>query len=358
MSPEFRPPPFIDALDFSREDVHQARINGTLLTISPMLPRTCNLRCRHCYTSAGKPDADNLSLDEIKSIVVQAKALGARTVRIAGHGEPLLWPDIWELIDFVTDCGMKTMFFTNGTMIGHKEAEWLLTRPVSLIVKFNSKKPEIQDYICGRRGAFQKIQAGIQALLDVGFNTSNPYRMGIESGIFPQNYEELPDIYRWARDHSIIPYFELTMHGGRGAINEEMHVTREQARRLFELLLEIDQTEYGYTWFPSPPYVGFPCDKLFYNVVVNHNGTVQPCYGINIPLGNVRVEPLSQIMRSPILRDLRSLDRMHGNCGACALHDKCYFGCRCDAFCHGDVFGSYHMCWHYPVDEFALQEQK
>ncbi|MGB9879422.1 MAG: radical SAM protein, partial [Anaerolineae bacterium] len=228
-----QPPPFLDGLDFSKEDVQRARFGGTLLTISPMLPRTCNLRCRHCYTSGGKMDEDNLTLDEIKQIVIQAQSLGARTVRIAGHGEPLLWPDIWELIDFVAWQNMKTVFFTNGTQIGHNQAEWLFQRPVSVIVKFNSRKPEVQDYICRKKGAFEEIQAGILALLDVGFNTKNPYRMGIESGIFPQNYEELPDIYRWARDHSIIPYFELTMHGGRGASHEEMHVTRDQAQRLF-----------------------------------------------------------------------------------------------------------------------------
>lgn len=351
MASDLRSPPYVDALDFSKEEIHRARINGTLLTISPMLPRLCNLRCRHCYTAAGKPDDDNLSLDELKRIVLGARDLGARTVRIAGHGEPMLWPYLWELIDFTTSCGMKTIFFTNGTKIRHKEAEWLLQRPVSVIAKFNSRKPEVQDYICNRRGAFDMIQAGIRALLDVGLNTRDPFRMGIESGIFPQNYHELPDIYRWARDNSVVPYFELTMHGGRGATNEDMHVTRDEARRLFERLLCIDETEYGYTWFPAPPYVGFPCNKLFYNVVINHDGTVQPCYGINIMVGNVRKQPLAEIVQSPILRKLRNcMDHMHGNCGACKLHDKCYFGCRCDAFCHGDVFGSYHMCWHHPVE--------
>ncbi len=51
----------------------------------------CNARCIACYTKAGKEKPDVLTLEEKKSVIFQARALGAKTVSLSGSGEPLLY---------------------------------------------------------------------------------------------------------------------------------------------------------------------------------------------------------------------------------------------------------------------------
>jgi len=198
----------------------------------------------------------------------------------------------------------------------------------------------------GKNGAFEMMQKGLHNLIEVGFNKYNLPRFGVEFIICKKNYKDLPEVYIWLRERNIFPYFELIMYGGRGKDNG-FHVSEDETKSLFKELLRIDEEMFGYTWFPFPPYVGFSCDKLFYNLVVSGNGDTYPCYAIEINMGNVREKSLKEILQNPKLKKIRNImNEMHGNCAGCLHHDKCFFGCRCDAFQHGDVFGNYHECWH------------
>ena len=82
----------------------------------------CNARCITCYTKAGQEKKDVLTLDEKKSVVRQAKELGARTVSLSGSGEPLLYPHLFDLIGFIRQLDMQVVMFTNGTVLNEETA--------------------------------------------------------------------------------------------------------------------------------------------------------------------------------------------------------------------------------------------
>jgi len=347
-------PPIIKGQDFTKEEKEFARRNNKILIISPCVGKRCNFFCPFCYANSGKEEAKNqLTLSEYKQIICDARELGTKTVRIAGWGEPFCDINFFDpmkidfpIIDFANSRGLYVVFFTNGSMITEKIAEKLIQKNVSIIAKMNSLKKDVQDWMAGRDGAFEMMQDGIKNLIKVGFNKFDPPRFGVESIICKKNYKELPKIFILLREQNILPYFEIIMHGGRGK-DDTFHLSKDEAKTLFMQLLKIDETKFNYTWFPAPPYVGFPCDKLFYNLVVSDNGNTYPCYGIDINMGNIRENPLKKILKNPKLLKIRNMMKeMHGNCAHCAHHDKCFFGCRCDAFQHGDVFGNYHECWH------------
>jgi len=74
---------------------------------------------------------------------------------------------------------------------------------------------------------------------------------------------------------------------------------------------------------------------------------VQSCVGITIPIGNVRKQPLREILRdSEVVQDLKSYrDMIKGPCGECEKLDECY-GCRGTAYqMTGDYLASDPMCW-------------
>ncbi len=87
-------------------------IQGEGLTMG--LPTTfvrtvgCNLRCSWCDTQYSMEGGEEMSLDEIMEAVGDA-----RTVCVTG-GEPLLQPDMPELIGRLLDAGKRVVVETNG----------------------------------------------------------------------------------------------------------------------------------------------------------------------------------------------------------------------------------------------------
>ena len=77
----------------------------------------CNLRCRHCsiapeYQTEGKAAAA-LDLELFRHIVDQAKPLGLSSVKLSG-GEPLIHPQISEILDYLWGQDLRLSIETNG----------------------------------------------------------------------------------------------------------------------------------------------------------------------------------------------------------------------------------------------------
>ena len=82
------------------------------------ITKKCNLRCKHCYLSAGNPHKKELTLEEIRGLFKAAKNLGVRSTSIGG-GEPLLRDDFFEIIDSAGSLDLMVSIGTNGTLINH-----------------------------------------------------------------------------------------------------------------------------------------------------------------------------------------------------------------------------------------------
>ncbi|MCK5231298.1 MAG: radical SAM protein, partial [Desulfobulbaceae bacterium] len=141
-------------LEFTPEEIAEARDGNGLLSLELELSHVCNLRCIYCYASAGIPLENELSLDEIKDIIDQAAHLGTRKIIILGGGEPLLYPHLFEVIDYILAKGIKADIFTNGQLMTTETARGLYERNVSVALKTNSRNREVQDYLAGQQGAF------------------------------------------------------------------------------------------------------------------------------------------------------------------------------------------------------------
>lgn len=348
-------PPSIKGQDYSKEEISKARDEGKILTISPCTKGKCNFSCLFCYTDTKMKSTypcRQMCLDEYSGLLIQAKELGARTVRIAGWGEPFMDPIFYDertqhfpLIEFANSIGLYFVFFTNGSFITERIAGKLLELDVSVIAKMNTFSSSIQNKISGNSNAYDLMQQGIKALLAAGFNRQDPPRMAVESMLCKLNHFDAPNLYRWLRERSIVPSFQLIMHGGKGK-NEQWHLTKDEAKALFQRLLEIDETEFGYSWFPCPPYVGTTCDKLFYNLVVDPYGNVQPCYAIDEYAGNIRESRLADLLESDVFKKTRYIEKyVDEPCRSCKI-ENCNYGCRCDTFNCGNLYGPYELCWN------------
>ena len=333
-------------MEFSPEEIAQCRKRNGLLSLELELSRVCNLRCVYCYASSGTALENELSLEEILDVTGQAKDLGVKKIIVLGGGEPLLYPHLFEVIDAILREKIVVDLFTNGLCLSDDMAGELYRRGVGVILKMNSRKAEVQDYLAGKEGTFHAINRGLAALRRAGYPDMD-HPLGVETIICNQNYDELPDLWRWARREGIVPYVEAMTMQGRATEHDDLEVEPAMIKALFEELSRIDREEFGCSWTPHPPLVASQCARHEYSCTVTATGEIHPCPGVSVAAGNIRERKLADILTdSLVIRKLRNIrSNIKGQCASCDISDHCY-GCRGHAYqVTGDYLAEDPLCW-------------
>lgn len=78
----------------------------------------CNLNCSFCSCKK-RNKSDELSIEQINTVARKFKHLGCKAVTITGGGEPLMHPQISEIISTLYRWGIKIGLVTNGLLL-HK----------------------------------------------------------------------------------------------------------------------------------------------------------------------------------------------------------------------------------------------
>ena len=123
--------------EFSPEEIAQTKAAHGLLTMEVEIGTACNFRCKYCYVGdvdspeSGKPK--ELTPDEIRDVIAQAQALGARKIILLG-GEPMLYGFTPDLCAWIRGRGLGVEMFTNGTNLTADMAARLLQGTTVLMV--------------------------------------------------------------------------------------------------------------------------------------------------------------------------------------------------------------------------------
>ena len=86
------------------------------MIISWNTTNACNMLCDHCYRDASCKADEELNTQEAKTLLEQIAKAGFKIMIFSG-GEPLMRPDIVELVEYATKLGLRSVFGTNGTLI-------------------------------------------------------------------------------------------------------------------------------------------------------------------------------------------------------------------------------------------------
>jgi MoaA/NifB/PqqE/SkfB family radical SAM enzyme len=162
----------------------------------------CNNNCRHCWLriSPGEQEKkEELSADEIKATVDEARKLGCRKWSISG-GEPMLRPDFAEIFDYITSRSVSYSINTNGTLITPEIAE-LMRRSGRKMIALYGGTPEVHDHITRNPGSFQQTMNGFSLLKE----TSAEFIVQIIP--MRDNYHQYKDMVSLAK--SLSPYWRV-----------------------------------------------------------------------------------------------------------------------------------------------------
>jgi MoaA/NifB/PqqE/SkfB family radical SAM enzyme len=129
----------------------------------------CNNSCRHCWLWLPKDSperANELSLEEWREIIDQARALGTRRWTISG-GEPMLRPDFADIFEYATARSAGYSLNTNGTLITPAIARMLRRRGNKMVAVYGAT-PDVYDRVTRSPGAFEQLTQGLAYLREAG----------------------------------------------------------------------------------------------------------------------------------------------------------------------------------------------
>lgn len=160
----------------------------------------CNLACDYCCVVAGpKADPRRLSDVRIRGLVDEAVDAGMDTVFVTG-GEPMLRPDIADLLAYVTD-RLPLTLLTNAMLLRGPRWERIRPlidagRPLAFQVSLDAATPERHDAHRGR-GSHAGAMRGIRTLVDAGA------RVRLAASLPEEALDEIPQLHRLADELGI-----------------------------------------------------------------------------------------------------------------------------------------------------------
>lgn len=135
----------------------------------------CNLNCSHCYGGFARKNKNFINIDDINKIINEAINLEIYEFDITG-GEPLLYPELEQLLRKLYDSGMLVSIFTNLTVFNEKHLDIFKKYCVKkVITSIDSCYKEIHDNFRGSKGCFEKTMNSIEKLktssIELSINT-------------------------------------------------------------------------------------------------------------------------------------------------------------------------------------------
>lgn len=292
----------------------------------------CNLRCKHCYLSAADSLENELSTDEIISIVHQLEP--PAVVALSG-GEPLMRNDIIPLLQQFAQEGYRCSLLTNATLITPSIAVQIKeAKRATVQVSLESFDKNVHESIRGKN-TFEQTMEGIRNLMDAGC------RLRLSFTPTKLNIDTFEDYVTQARALGIRAIHVCTYTPqGRGNKNQDILRLDEHQLFEFQILLKklskkvqilgdlpsmLDLNRVGYSW-DSCPLAG--------NIHIISDGTIYPCEiccDEYFALGNIRKMTLQEALESPIMCKMHQNSRERINiipeCRECIWRHMCGGGC-------------------------------
>jgi radical SAM protein with 4Fe4S-binding SPASM domain len=321
----------------------------------------CNLRCRMCLVRYRPPKnrlTASLEFQTFRRIVDALPDLAELTLQ--GLGEPLMAPDLFAMIAYARERGIRVGFNTNATLLTRATAMRLVDLDLSwLCVSIDGATAATYEGIRDR-AVFRAVDRNVRGLTE---HMRDRHRSRPELELvfvaMRRNVQEVPAVVRLAADWGIFAVRVQTLSHSFSDAAGDAGYAAIRAFTLSEALWEPDDAggearllddvagpfadarqvaaDLGITLrlpegrsavaarAPGEP----GCDWPWRSAYVRHDGGVQPCCMLmgddRAVLGDITHEPLDAVWRGPKYQAFRTAltsDRAPDVCRGCSMYRR------------------------------------
>jgi len=288
-------------------------------------------------------------LDTTRSLALLAKALDeidCPHVTLTG-GEPLLRPDLPQIVDFLRQRGIQSTIISNGRLLSEERLTDLLACGAGLFeLPLLSYNRQVHDHLSGAPGAFDAALAAMARLR---------YHGGQFVAVFVATRLNLPDLYDTIRLAFAFGARGMMLNrfnvGGRGLAHvDELLPSAEELRLALEVANKAS-TELGFSISCSIPIQ--PClidtsafprlgfgfcaagtERAYYTL--DPLGNLRPCNHTATVLGNLFDESFADLVAPARMADF--CQARPDFCHPCSQRETCQGGCKAAAqVCYGSL---------------------
>lgn len=312
--------------------------------------QACDLACVHCRASA-QPlrHPEELSTAEGKQLIDQIATWKVPVFVLTG-GDPIKRPDLFELISYAREVGVRVSLTPSATPLLTREVIVRLKEAglARLAVSMDGASAATHDAFRGLSGSFARTLDAVRWANEVGLPIQ------INTTFSRRNIGEIDQIV------ALMEQLRITLWSvfflvptGRGKLNDllsadefegvfaklgqlstsatfDIKTTEAQHYRRYMLQQKVAEKRAGTLHVETRVSTdeigraprGLNDGKGF--VFISHKGEVFPSGFLPVSAGSIREQSLASIYcDSPLFRQLRDTSKLEGKCGACEFKQIC-----------------------------------
>ncbi|MBW2255025.1 MAG: radical SAM protein, partial [Deltaproteobacteria bacterium] len=310
-------------------------ISARLFTRHPLVllhavTEACNARCPYCVFRHGKQCSDELSMEEISVLYLEARMLGVQYVHLWG-GEPLVHPRIADIAREAKKNRLMVGLVTNGALLERK-CEEVLPWVDRVYVSLDHPTPK-HDEMRATPGLFEAALRGIRKV-----RALRPRQIIVVSfTLYRENADAVEDMVKLCREMDLRVYVNPMRAAANSAgdapaahnervfevDNADLLIPWEEQREVWNRLIELKRDRYPIQ--NTIPYMrkiartgkkpSYRCHWPKIAVSVDANGDVVDCQRWDQPIANLRTTSLAEALCLPRSREL--CGEVGESCNAC-----------------------------------------
>ena len=297
----------------------------------------CNNACRFCYAYSPYRDTGEMTTEEVKRVIdIIVDDAKVPSLSFTG-GEPTLREDLFELIAYGREKGLRVNLITNGRRCGSKDyVQKLVDAGLnSAQVSIEGPDSETHDYIVGAPGAFDQMVQGVKNLRETDIYTH------CNTTICRPNVDRLEDLVDFLADELELSYFSMNMviyTGTAAKLRDELQVTYSEIEEIVKRVKRrASKKGIQFVWYaPTPVCLFNPiahglgakscacCDGL---LSVDAEGGLLPCSSFSEPVGNLLLDGFEKVWYNRASKFWRAKEFAPEGCKKCDKFDYCYGAC-------------------------------
>jgi len=293
-----------------------------------ILLENCMLQCKMCYMWQCKKDINQVPAFYYKGFIESLYSYFGSGIYIQFvGGEPLLKPDIIELIKCASEKGFYTCMTTNGYCINRKMALDLVeARFSSLTLSLDSLNKKLHDYYRGKHGVYKRVMKALKYFIGYRYPEES---ICIVTTIMDANIDDLVPLADWVENHEGIacisfqvvsqpfftkedplwfnsPRFRFLWPQNKQKLFSALDQLIERKQKKYKIGNSVNQLNLFKKYFLNPEqFVKKGGCHLGYNSLsVNSAGDIYLCFE-QPPIGNIMRNRIEDVWESPYANEVR-----------------------------------------------------
>ncbi len=295
--------------------------------IQCVLTERCNYKCLYCFHWRQDSYTDEMSPADWKRAILSIHDFARPILLDFTGGEPFVYPDFIELVEFCHARGIDWCCTTNGSALANQKyvRRIVAAKPLKIDVSVDSASGEIHDKARGIDGSLARIEKGLRLLVSEQAKARQHFPIRIKVTVHRYNAGKLKDLVRWSKLHGATSIDFNRARLWRESDKRELYVAgsedlkklHDQLEKLILLKANGEPIETGEAELRSIEdgfagtleYASAHCRSAIRDFVIKPNGDVRVC-PCTAPVGNLKRNTAREIWWSDAAKSARrrSLD--------------------------------------------------